>query len=55
MQSSFAEKASMQATIHRLNQRLQHYTSNDHTEAPTTTTSSSSISNSEVRQSTLFS
>ena len=26
MQSSLAEKASMQETIHRLNQRLQHYT-----------------------------
>ena len=54
MQSSFAEKASMQETIHRLNQRLQHFTSNDHTKAPTTTTTSSS-SNSEVRQSALFS
>ena len=54
MQSSSAEKASMQATIHRLNQRLQHFTSNDHTKAPTTTTTSSS-SNSEVRQSALFS
>ena len=26
MQSSLAEKATMQETIHRLNQRLQHYT-----------------------------